>query len=264
MSENGNKSIQNFYSTILGKESGGVRFNHEFLISVTDFPNQASLQYLNNIQFLARSSNLPTWENGTVPAGFMGVSFELPTQYKQSTTLQLNLVSDSNLKLYQSFFDWSNLVAQFQLNQDSTELENGFGTKTDNYNTVKKSFAKFELQLLSHDLETVIGRYTLHGCYPKTVGNYSLSHETAAIAVFDVTINFLYWNFETLNTEPYLNISNLNDFSYYKNGNNQTNQEQPTSFLGNIFKQASTVQKTAQSVSLLEKNIKNARSGSIF
>jgi len=182
-----NFSIKDFYSTI--NENGGLRLTHQFLIKVVEL--QQPSKAFKNLTFYARSANVPSVEQITGKLSYFGIDFEVPVQFKQENSIRLNIVIDNNMNLYTEILNWINSISKFNADKNNVESDtnnimSGFGRKTINFPTIT-------IDLLHEDLKTSVGTYWLYGCFPKIVGGFNLTHESAVPAVFDLNLTYQYF-----------------------------------------------------------------------
>lgn len=180
------RNLNDFYNTV---KSGGVRLGHQYQVNVTGTPVDEQLK---DIQIWATTMTFPNVTQNAADINYMGYLFSLPTNFVFGNETTMTIRSDQSMAIHSAFLQWMNYHSQLDIENDG----NGGGEK-------RFPNSNIEIQLLDEQMKNIKSRCVLIGAFPTSIGEMSLSQESAEPVTFDVSFRFQYWRNEDLNSAPF-------------------------------------------------------------
>jgi len=158
---------------------GGVRAN-QFSVMITA---PVPLSVSRDIEFLARSTTLPTLTMGEIAVPYRGRQIFISGD-RTYEAWEVTVISDRDQGILHTFQDWSNQIGDIGI---STQRQ-GVGDEPANY------YGTAVVQQLDRQDDGLpIRTYYLHQVWPTVVAGYELNFETNdALVEFPVTFRFNY------------------------------------------------------------------------
>jgi len=175
------RKINEFYNVL---KNTGAFLTHQFQLNVISNAGGEIDNALKDITMWASGAALPGRTQNVASLSFRGYPLKVPTNFTMTQQMQLTVNCDAALYIRNAFFAWQSLFS----NPDIAGGSNGGGQKT-------IPTAKIILDLLDHDLETVMAEYHLHGVIPTNVGDVSLANENPGIGTFSLSLDYQYWDY---------------------------------------------------------------------
>lgn len=182
MPNNNVHQIKDFYNAIV--KDKGLRTLHQFQVQIG---NLAGVADFSQYEIFAASANLPGRKLTPENVPFYGFNFNVPTATDYDHEWTLTMRCDREMKVRGLFESWMDVICALKNNTG--------GGKAQIPNTNVK------MHMLNSDMTSIDKTYVMVGVYPTTIGPIAFSHDSTAIATFDLTIMLQYW-YDDKETDP--------------------------------------------------------------
>ena len=174
------RTITDFRSKLTG---GGARSNL-FEVSIPDFPTANNITE-REIEFMAKSAEIPAATIGTIPVPFRGRVLPIAGD-RTFAPWTLTIINDTNFHIRDAMERWSDFINDLQTAQGSVNPED----------YQKTGFVK-QLSRRGNspgDTVEVLREYKFTGIFPREVSAIPLDYgATDQIEEFQVTFDYLFW-----------------------------------------------------------------------
>lgn len=183
----------NTISSFITSFGGGTRQNR-FKITGTIGPksiNNGVSTFTNN-SFYVRTASIPNSTLGGIPVNYRGRTVVYPGErvYSPWVITVLDDMPDQKTKLFEAFHVWSNHI--------NNHKSNNTGTLTKQLDPKSHFATDWTVDQLDTNGTTVIRQFTLHDCWPQTVGDLSLDMGADnTLSSFSVTIFYSHYEITT-------------------------------------------------------------------
>ena len=174
------RTITDFRSKLTG---GGARSNL-FEVSIPDFPTANNITE-REIEFMAKSAEIPAATIGTIPVPFRGRVLPIAGD-RTFAPWTLTIINDTNFHIRDAMERWSDFINDLQTAQGEINPENyqkvGFVKQLSRRGTG------------ANDGVDILREYKFTGIYPNVVSSIPLDYGASdQIEEFQVTFNYLFW-----------------------------------------------------------------------
>jgi hypothetical protein len=186
-------ATDNTISSFISNFGGGTRQNRfKITGNVGALGQRTKSSTFTNNSFYVRTASIPNSTLGGIPINYRGRTVVYPGEraYSPWVITVLDDMPNAKTKLFEAFHVWSNHINNHNSNKT--------GTSTKQLDPKSHFATDWTVDQLDTNGTTVIRQFTLHNCWPQTVGDLSLDMGADnTLSSFSVTMFYSHYEITT-------------------------------------------------------------------